>query len=314
MIKKLHYIPIPICGLILALFSVAKLQFSFHINWLAYIMMTLGSIFLLGMLCKILFTPKQVFDDLKKPMIAAVSPTFSMAMMVLCSLFMDHGVLWKAIWVVSAIVHLVLMAYFIYHFVLQSKVTMLHIYPSWFIMYIGMAIIPLTAGNLASPIATVIFWISIVFYLILLPLVFIRIFVMRDLEISALPLITILCAPGSLLLAAYLAHFDTKSVGFVWTLLILSQALYVSVLWQLPKLLRLSFYPSYSAFTFPLVICATALTNTLKYLGYTGILGHTFSIIEAIIASAMVIYVAIRYSIFLITQMKPKQVIQSQAA
>ncbi|TCP68587.1 TDT family transporter [Baia soyae] len=314
MMKKLHYIPIPISGLILALFSVAKLQLSFHTNWLAYIMMALGSIFLVGMLCKIFFTPKQVLDDLKNPMIAAVSPTFTMALMVLCSFFMEQSVLWKMIWGIAVIVHFVLMITFIYRFVMQSKVTMRHIYPSWFILYIGMAIIPLTAGNLVSSITTVIFWASMVFYLILLPLVLIRIFVMRDLELPALPLITILCAPGSLLLAAYLAHFSTKSLGLVWTLLILSQALYVSVLWQLPKLLRLSFYPSYAAFTFPLVICATALTHTLKYVGYHGILGHAFSIMETTIASGMVMYVAIRYSMFLITQMRTKPVVQSKAA
>ncbi|SFX09661.1 exfoliative toxin A/B [Thermoactinomyces sp. DSM 45891] len=314
MINKLQYIPIPINGLILALFSVAKLQFSFHVDWLAYMMITLGSIFLVGMLCKIFFTPSHIFHDLQNPMIAAVSPTFPMATMVFCSFFMEQSIFWSIIWGIAAIVHISLMVYFIYRFVLQSKVTMIHIYPSWFITYIGMAIIPLTAGSLVPLISTVIFWISIVFYLILLPLVFIRIFVMRDLEMAALPLITILCAPGSLLLAAYLAHFETKSVNFVWALLILSQALYVSVLWQLPKLLRLSFYPSYAAFTFPLVICATALTNTLKYLGYNGTAGHTLSIMETIIASAMVMYVAIRYSIFLITQMRPKQqVVQSQA-
>ncbi|MFD3450245.1 TDT family transporter [Microbacteriaceae bacterium 4G12] len=313
MINKLQYIPIPISGLILALFSVAKLQLSFHVNWLADIMMILGSIFLLGMLCKIFLTPKQVLKDLKNPIIAAVSPTFTMAVMVLCSIFMGQGIIFEIIWGIAAIAHFALMIYFTYHFVLRSKMTMSHVYPSWFIMYIGMAIMPLTAGSLASSITTVVFWASIVFYIILLPLVLIRIFVMRNLEMPTLPLITILCAPGSLALAAYLAHFDTKSLGFVWTLLILSQSLYVIVLWQLPKLLRLSFYPSYAAFTFPLVICATAFTNALKYLGYNGVLGHTVSIIEATIASTMVIYVAIRYSIFLIQQIKPKQVIELQA-
>ncbi|EOO27002.1 hypothetical protein IIU_05963 [Bacillus cereus VD133] len=310
MIKKLQYIPIPISGLILALFSVAKLQLSFHIDWLASIMMVIGFILLLGMLCKIFFTPKQVLKDLKNPIIAAVSPTFTMAVMVLCSIFMEYSIIWKFIWGIASFIHFALMIYFSYHFILRGKVTMSHIYPSWFIMYVGMAIMPLTAGSLASSMTTVVFWAAIVFYVILLPLVLIRIFVMRNLEMPTLPLITILCAPGSLSLAAYLAHFDTKSLSLIWTLLILSQALYVVVLWQLSKLLRLQFYPSYAAFTFPLVISATACTNALKYLHYAGTLGHTISIIETIIASAMVIYVAIRYSIFLIQQMKPKQSVE----
>ncbi|MBE4942412.1 hypothetical protein CN463_29980 [Bacillus cereus] len=312
MIKKIQHIPIPISGLILALFSIAKLQLSFHINGLAYVMMTLGFVFLVGMLCKIFFTPKQVLKDLKNPIIAAVSPTFTMAIMVLCSIFMVKGTIWAIIWIIVAIVHFILMIYFTYQFVLSSKVTMSHIYPSWFIMYIGMAIMPLTAGSLASSITTVVFWASIVFYIILLPLVLIRIFVMKNLEIPTQPLTTILCAPGSLSLAAYLAHFNTKSEELIWILLILSQILYVIVLCQLPKLLRLPFYPSYAAFTFPLVICATAFTNTMKYLGCNGVLWRSISILETIIASIMVIYVAARYSIFLIQQMKPKPAVLSQ--
>ncbi|PFQ34887.1 hypothetical protein COK05_30350 [Bacillus cereus] len=312
MIKKLQCIPIPISGLILALFSVAKLQFSFHVNGLAYMMITLGFVFLVGMICKIVFTPKQVLQDLKNPIIAAVSPTFTMAVMVLCSIFMAQSVIWEIIWGIAASIHFILMIYFTYHFIIKSRVKMTHIYPSWFIMYVGMAIMPLTAGSLASSMTTVVFWASIVSYTILLPIVWIRIFLMCNLEMPTLPLITILCAPGSLSLAAYVAHFHIKSLGLVWALLILSQFLYVIVLCQLPKLLRLSFYPSYAAFTFPLVICATALTNTLKYLGYYGTFGYTLSIIETMIASTMVIYVAIRYSIFLIQQIRPKQAIELQ--
>ncbi|PGT97818.1 hypothetical protein COD21_31880 [Bacillus cereus] len=312
MIKKLKHIPIPINGLILALFSITKLQLSFHLNLLANIMMTLGLILLLGMLCKIIFMPKQIINDLKNPIIAAVSPTFTMAIMVLCSIFMEQIFIGKIIWYIAAIIHFVLMMYFTYQFVLRSKVTISNIYPSWFIMYIGMAIMPLTAGDLASSMTTIIFWASIVCYIILLPIVLIRIFVLRNLEMPTLPLITILCAPGSLSLAAYLAHFNIKSLALIWILFIISQSLYIIVLWQLPNLLRLSFYPSYAAFTFPLVISATAFTNTLKYLGYEGTLGYTVSIIETAIASFMVIYVTIRYSIYLIQQISQKQVVKSK--
>ncbi|MFB5561927.1 TDT family transporter [Bacillus cereus] len=310
MTKKLNCIPIPISGLILALFSVAKLQLSFHVNELFYMMMVLGFVLLIGMICKIVFTTKQVLEDLKNPIIAAVSPTFTMAVMVLCSIFIEQSIIWEIIWNMAASFHFILMIYFTYHFILKSEIKMSRIYPSWFIMYVGMAIMPLTAGSLASSMTTVVFWASIVSYIILLPIILIRIFIMRNLEMPTLPLITILCAPGSLSLAAYIAHFPIKSLGLVWALLILSQFLYMIVLCQLPKLLRLSFYPSYAAFTFPLVICATALTNTLKYLGHYGVFGQTVSIIETMIASIMVIYVTIRYGIFFIQQIRPKQPIE----
>lgn len=82
-------------------------------------MMVLGFILLIGMICKIIFTPKQILQDLKKPIIAAVSPTFTMAVMVLCSIFMEQSVIWEIIWSIAAIVHIILMIYFTYHF--QNK-------------------------------------------------------------------------------------------------------------------------------------------------------------------------------------------------
>ena len=88
---------------------------------------------------------------------------------------------------------------------------------------------------------------------------------------------------------------------------ILAQALFVLVLTQMPKLLRLKFYPSYAAFTFPFVITAIALRQTISYLTQEGfVVSSIFNYlveVEALIATVIVVYVFVRYLKFLHEQM-----------
>ena len=53
-------------------------------------------------------------------------------------------------------------------------------------------------------------------------------------------------------------------------MLVLAQALFAVVLSRLPVLLRLRFYPSYAAMTFPFVITATALGKALAFFQANG--------------------------------------------
>ena len=58
---------------------------------------------------------------------------------------------------------------------------------------------------------------------------------------------------------AYLNAFEVKNIIMIYFLAILVGVLYVVGLVYLIKGLRLKFYPSFAAFTFPLVISAIAL-------------------------------------------------------
>lgn len=292
-------IPIPMSGLVLALFSLAKLMLAFELDIIPNILSAIAMLLGIGLVLKIVIFPKQVWQELQNPVIAAVSPTFTMALMVASSLYMATSLVWQLTWWCAVVLHFALMLFFTYRFVLNEPLTLSKIYPSWFIMYIGMGVMPLTAGEQAPVVMTIVSYACIVFLLVLLPPVMLRIFVLHDLEQPALPLITILCAPTSLILAGILAHFSEPSSTLLLVTLILAQVLYAVVLTQLPRLLRLPFYPSYAAFTFPLVISATALLQTCTHFGYSNRFVTTLIIIETIIAVAMVGYVTIRYLQFL---------------
>ncbi len=99
--------------------------------------------------------------------------------------------------------------------------------------------------------------------------------------------------------------FQNKNMFIVWLLLTLSQLTLLYVLLQLPKLLKLPFYPSYSAFTFPLVISGISLKLTNGFLINAGkeisFLKYLVKF-EELLAVIIVLYVLIRYIGFLFSK------------
>ena len=79
------------------------------------------------------------------------------------------------------------------------------------------------------------------------------------------------------------------------------------VLVSLPKLLKLPFYPSYSAFTFPTAISALGLKLATKFLKESGanvaMLAKLVSLAE-IVATVIIIYVMIRHIMFMLSEKK----------
>ncbi|HDT5741270.1 TPA: permease, partial [Staphylococcus aureus] len=100
-----------------------------------------------------------------------------------------------------------------------------------------------------------------------LPIVFKRLKT-YPLQTSIKPNTSTICAPFSLVAAAYVITFPKANDLIVIILLVLAQFFYFYIIFKLPKLLKEPFSPVFSAFTFPLVISATALKNSLPVLTY----------------------------------------------
>lgn len=299
--EKIQCLPLPIGGVALALFSLAKLVLTFEMTALAYSFMGLSTTIFAWLLLKIILAPEVVLKELQNVMIVAVLPTWTMAMMTATSLW--HHTFSDVLWYVAMFMHFTLMIYFTYRFVVKVEVHLKDVYPSWLIMYIGMGVMPLTAGDRLPTLMTCISWACVGFAVILIPLMLMRI-VRGDLPTATRPLIGILAAPASLITAGYVAHAHTPHPSFVIVGLIVAQVLYVFVLTQLPRLLRLPFFPTYAALTFPLVISATACMNVLTYLHVTNVFAQAVMTMEIVIAIVVVLYVTVRYAIAMYKQMR----------
>lgn len=296
-------IPVPMTGLILAILSIGNLFNAYDMGQVGDIIGFAGAILMILILAKLIFVFEHTRHDLKNPVIASTVPTFSMGLMVLCTYLMQwfhrQRSIISIIWLLAIVLQFGLIIYFTYYFLIaQDDFTIEHIYPSWFVVYCGLGIVPITCANFSPIIGRVIFWVALLFYVILLPIIIYRVYIHRRFEIHTMPLITITAAPGSLCLTGYLAAFPHAHIGLVTLLLVISQVLYVMILFKLPSLLRGSFYPSYAAFTFPLVICATAITKSYHYYVSKGMDFQWMNLIatfEMIIAAVIVAYVFIEY-------------------
>ena len=292
-LKKIH---MPMVGLMLAFAALGNLVQSY------------GDVYrnIMGAISAILFIFATVkfacdFQGLKKeldnPIGASVFPTYSMGIMLLATYVKPYNSsVAYAVWIVGILIHIALIIRFSMKFV--RKFNIKQVFPSWFIVYVGIGVAAVTGKTFNQTVGQFAFWFAVISYLILIFVVGKRVFVVKEIIEPALPTLVIFSAPGSLCLAGYINSFDQKNFVIFWFLLVLSQSFYIFALIKLMGLLKLKFYPSYSGFTFPLVISALALKLSNAFLIDQGVKIAVLPIlikVEEIIAVMIVFYVLIRY-------------------
>lgn len=301
--KVFKKVPIPMAGLMLALAATGNLVLSYGEVY-RNIFGILASIILIFILGKLIIDFKDVLENLKNPVMASIAPTFTMGIMILSTYInkLSSSVA-LSIWVIGLVLHIILIVYFTLKFILKFDVN--KVLPSYFIVYVGIVVGSITAPshNLAK-IGQGLFWFGLVSYAILLPIVIYKVFVIKKIQEPLKPILIIFAAPASLCLAGYLASFPEKNMTIVGILAVLSVIMYLGSLVILPKLLKLKFYPSYSAFTFPLVISAIAIKQTNGFLIKKGteiVLLKYVVYFETVVAVLIVAYVLYKYMKFLFT-------------
>ncbi len=236
--------------------------------------------------------------DFDNPILASVSATALMATMQLTTYlapFAHTPAL--AIWAVAVAAHLALIVWFTIRHVIRFDLK--KVYPTFFICYVGIIVASVTSPTYGlEPLGMGLFWFGFAAYAVLLAVVTTR-YAKHPVEEGARPLFCIYTAPMSLSLAGYLAVEAEPHLGFCCVLAVLAQILLIVVLVRMPLFLRLKFYPSYAAMTFPFVITATALDRTLGAMAEAGMVYpttlHVLVGFETALACAMVGYVFVRY-------------------
>lgn len=227
---------------------------------------------LLSLIIIVLLTIKFVlgFDKLNKemenPVVATVLATYPMTIMLLASFSKKYiGIFSVPIWIIGIFLDFCVVYYAIYNFIIKER-HISKIYPTWFITFVGPAVVTVTAINYnLETLGLIYFYFSYINYLVLLPFVLYRVYKYKHYKDGDYPTITVFSAPGGLLLASYMIGVTQKSNIILAILIPLTILLFIFVLIQLPYLLKRKFYPSFSAFTFPLVICAIAFQKTGIY-------------------------------------------------
>lgn len=295
MIEK---IPLPICGVILALFSLGNLLNDTH-PLLKSICVALGMIFLILIISKLILYPEKIKADFQNPILTSNSGTFSMSLMLL-STYLSPFIpnIAFGIWILGVALHILLMIYFTYHFIIHNF-NILTVYPSYWIVYVGITMGAITAhAHNLEEIGIIFFIVGFIAMILTMPLIIYRYIKYTDIPNGNKPLICIFTAVLSILIVGYINSFNTISNEFLMVMYIFACILYIFAFVKFIEYRNLKFYPSFAAFSFPFVISGLATKGVISKIGPNIILNNILNI-ETVIATVIVAYVLMKYIKFL---------------
>lgn len=297
-IKK---VPVPLCGVMLGFAALGNLLQSYG-EGIRLVCGIVAAFLLILVLLKLIMFPKMIKEDMQNPIMASVSGTFPIALMLLSTYVKPFiGPAAMYIWFFAIGLHIVLIVYFTVKFILKLQLP--KVFASYYIVYVGIAVAAVTAPAFEQTgIGAAAFWFGFVTLIILLVLVTVRYVKCPQIPEPAQPLLCIYAAPTSLCIAGYVQSVTPKSRGFLLAMLAVATVLYIFSIVKAIGYLKLKFYPSYAAFTFPFVISAIATKQTMACLANMGqpmpVLKYVV-LIETVIAVVFVVYTFIRFMGFL---------------
>ena len=265
----LKRIPLPLSGVMLGLAALGNLLQNYS-SAVRVFSGTLAAVLGVVLIIKYILYCQLFIDDMNNPIMASVAGTFSMTVILLAG-YLQPVIPWlgTALWYIGIALHIALIIYFTVKFMLPPS--MPKVFASYFIVYVGIAVAAINAPLFQQmALGSTLCWFAMLSFVVLLIIVTYRYAKYQEVPLPAQPLFCIYTAPMSLCLAGYIQSVMPKSLGFVLGMTMVTTVIYVIVLLQLPKLIKLPFYPSAAAFTFPFVISAIALKQSFVCLGKLG--------------------------------------------
>ena len=261
-------VPLPLCGVALGFAALGNLLAAYS----PYLKIFCGALAFVGILfvtCKYLAMPDAFVTDMKNPVTASVSGTYTMTLMLLAGYIKPILPAFAMIlWYVAIVLHFVLIIYFTLNFILKIKIPddLMKVVASYFIVYVGIVVASVTApafNNIA--LGQICFLIGFILYITLFFYVSFRYIMLGNKKIEAKALACIYAAPASLCVAGYISSFEQKNISFLTELYLFSLVIYLLGLFvaadlfaNFAKTKEFKFYPSIAGITFPFVISAIA--------------------------------------------------------
>ena len=305
MMRFIRAVPIPMAALALAFAALGNLMLKLpHGLELGEIVRygcgIVSVILLILVILKLILDHPHARSELKTPVPLSVLPTVTMTLMLLCTYIKPFlGDATTYLWYVVVATQVIIMLGFITRFVRDFKLE--SVFASWFVVAVGIVVASVTAPAMnAIFVGQIAFYIGLSLYILTLPVVIYRL-VKRPAMMEPFTLTTaIFTAPASLLLVGYLNSFaEQVDQTVVYALLVTAAVMYLYVSAKMISMLRVKFYPTYAAFTFPLVISATAFRQAHVFLTAQGFSFFApVAMLSMIIAITIVVYVFVRYIMY----------------
>lgn len=273
----LQHFPVTLFAMIMGL---GGLTLSWHRShavlgmpvWISHALLVL-SVSLFLTICvfyalKMMRFPDAVKGELNHPIKLSFFPTFSISLIILSTALLSVStVLSKFVWVLGASIHLLFSLFVITQWMHQTRFTIQHSTPAWFIPVVGNILVPIAGvqhGYL--DVSWFFFSIGIVYWIVLKVLIFNRIIFHDPIPQKLLPTLFILIAPPAVGFIAYMQLNGGNLDGFARILYYSALFLVMLLLVQFRYFTKIPFFLSWWAYSFPLAAfsIATQIIYSIK--------------------------------------------------
>lgn len=292
-------LPISIGGAVLGIAAMGNLLHDFFPHSREVCGLISAMLFML-VIVKLIKYPETFKEDLNNPVLASIIATLPMALMLISNFVYPYAgyAMSITLWITAVLIHCLLLINYIIKFVLHFDIT--DYTAGSFVVFAGVQMIAITAPTFNQEfLGSVAFWFSFVCVVMVFPAVTYR-YLSVKVPQQTRPVIGVYAAPFSLCAVGYLASVEPNNFYLVITFYVITKILYMMVLAKFVEYRNYPFYPTYAAYTFPIVINAVTTLFTMKYLLKIGIALSYMQyelIIEIIIALLLVSYVSARFII-----------------
>jgi tellurite resistance protein len=216
-----------------------------------------GAVFLLMVLAygiKLTRFRAAVIAELRHPIKLNFFPAASISMILLSIVSLEHApALALGLWLAGTGLHLVLTLYVMSVWIHHEHFRIEHMNPAWFIPVVGNALVPITGCGLGFyELSWFFFSVGVVFWLVLMTIIFNRVFFHEPLPEKLMPTFFILIAPPAVAFLSYMKLQHAELDVFARILYYSGLFLTLLLLTQTGRFARLNFALSWWAYSFPL--------------------------------------------------------------
>ena len=243
--------------------------------------------------------PAAVRAEFRHPIRVNFFPAISISTLLMAGALLPHAMgLAEALFLIGAAGQLVLALAIINRWITHN-IEIQHSNPAWFIPVVGNILVPVFGVRLGWPeLSWFFFSVGVVFWLLLFTIVLYRIIFHDQLPQKFLPTLFILMAPPAIGLAAYLQLNGGAFDGFARVLLFSGLFIALLLLTMAPLFLRLSFFVSWWAYTFPSAALAIASLAYHEHRADAG--SEALAVVVLLVATAIIATVAVRTTVALV--------------
>ena len=248
--------------------SLSSADVPYLVNGLLFLTAGVFTLLLVTYLAKLIRHTDVVLEEFRHPVKLNFFPAVSISLLLLSVAFLDidKGIS-EPLWLMGVTWHLVLTLYVVNAWMHHEHFKVQHINPAWFIPAVGNVIVPVAGVPLGYlELSWFFFSVGMLFWGILLIIIFYRLMFHAPMDEKLLPTLFILIAPPAVGFIAYrglVGEIDTFArvlydAGLFMTLLLFT---------QLPRFLKLRFFLSWWAYSFPLAAISIASMLMFEHTG-----------------------------------------------